>query len=87
MMLGPELKARLELGLAARRKQLEAEIREKLSAAREATDSGAIDQLIESGAAAVAELAVVGGRPRRSAPPATLLTDSRQRPAECPTAP
>jgi RNA polymerase-binding protein DksA len=57
-MLSPELKARLELGLAARRKQLEAEIRDKLAAAREVMGTGAIDQLIETGDAAVAEFLV-----------------------------
>jgi phage/conjugal plasmid C-4 type zinc finger TraR family protein len=57
-MLSPQLKTRLELGLAARRKQLEGEIRDKLAAAREVMGTGAIDQLIETGDAAVAEFLV-----------------------------
>src|SRR5215468_10164127 len=48
-MLDPELKARLEQRLASRRRQLEADVRDKLAAAREVVGTGAIDQLIEGG--------------------------------------
>ena len=54
-MLSPELKTRLEQRIADRRKQLEAEVRDKLAAAREVVGTNAIDQLIETGDSAVAD--------------------------------
>jgi len=54
-MLESELKARLEYHLAERRKRLEAEVRDKLAAAREVMGTGAIDQLIEGGDSAAAD--------------------------------
>src|SRR5262245_50364640 len=54
-MLDPELKARLEQRLTSRRKRLEAEVRDKLAAAREVMGTGAIDQLIEGDDSAAAD--------------------------------
>jgi DnaK suppressor protein len=57
-MLDPELKTRLEHRLTSRRKQLEADVRDKLAAAREVMGTGAIDQLIEGGDSAAADFLV-----------------------------
>jgi len=48
-------RANLEQQLAARREQLQAEIRDKLAAAREIIGTRSIDQLIENGDAAAAD--------------------------------
>jgi len=54
-MIDNRLKERLSVQLAARKEQLQTEIRDKLAAAREVIGTGLIDQLIEAGDSAVAD--------------------------------
>ena len=54
-MTDPALTQKLSAQIDARRQQLAVEIREKMAAARDVVGTGAVDQLIERGDAALAD--------------------------------